>query len=100
MISKFQINISSKILISSRLEGACIMSVLAQVREKLASANNSELSAIENQPALLEMWKRLQELREEMNVAKKAAASQAARPYLELIDIIEKKYAVLLRLSS
>jgi hypothetical protein len=46
------------------------------------------------------MWDKMQLLREEMNLAKKVAAAEAALPYLELISEIEKRYAVLLRLTS
>ena len=74
--------------------------VLNDIRMKLAKLNKSEIDAKESQPALQEMWEKMQDLREEMNAAKKAAAAEAAKPYLELISEIEKKYAVLLRLTS
>lgn len=76
------------------------MSVLDDIRKKLATLGNSEFTAKEDQPALQEMWEKMQELREEMNNAKKAAAAEAAKPYLEAIEQIEKRYALLLRLSA
>lgn len=74
--------------------------VLKSVRKRLSELGNSEFSAREDQPALVEMWEKMQDLREEMNEAKKAAAAEAAKPYLEAIQEIEKRYAMLLKLSA
>ena len=76
------------------------MSVLTDVRSKLAVVNVNELNIVDNQPALFDLWTRMQDLREEMNLAKKAASHLAAMPYLELIENLEKQYALLLRLSA
>ena len=75
-------------------------SILTDVRKKLAATGHTELSSKEDQPILQEMWDRLQEIREEMNNAKKEAAAQAALPYQEVIEQIEKRYAMMLRLST
>ena len=74
--------------------------ILHDIRKKLAKLNKVEIISKEDQPALQEMWEKMQDLREEMNTAKKAASIEAAKPYLELISEIEKRYAVLLRLST
>ena len=74
--------------------------ILHDIRKKLAKLNKVEIISKEDQPALQEMWEKMQDLREEMNAAKKAASFEAAKPYLELILEIEKRYAVLLRLTT
>ncbi len=73
------------------------MSVLEEVRTKLMT---NELSIIDDQPALLEIWQKMQQLREEMNEAKKIAAAKAAEPYLETMVALEKNYAFLLKLIA
>lgn len=74
--------------------------VLNTVRKRLAELGNSEFAAREDQPALVDMWEKMQDLREEMNEAKKTAAAEAAKPYQEAITEIEKRYAMLLKLSA
>lgn len=74
--------------------------ILEEVRDKLTSIGNSEFEARSNQPLLQEMFDKIQELRDEMNEAKKRASQEAAKPYLEAIAEIEQKYAFMLKLSS
>ncbi len=73
------------------------MSVLEDVRNRLSV---NEISIVADQPALQEIWQKMQELREEMNVAKRIAAAKAAEPYLETMAVLEKNYAFLLRLIA
>lgn len=76
------------------------MSLLFDVRSKLSNIGTDELSIRENQPALSQLWQQMQELREEMNHAKKLASLKASEPYLETINDLEKKYAFLLKLIA
>jgi hypothetical protein len=74
--------------------------ILKEVRARIAKLGNSEFAAVADQPMLRQMWEQIQDLRAEMNEAKKAAAAEAAKPYLETIEQVEKRYAMLLKLSS
>lgn len=74
--------------------------VLKRVRARISALGNSEFDAVSDQPALKDLWDQVQNLREEMNEAKKAAAAAAAAPYMEAIGQIEKRYAMILKLSS
>jgi hypothetical protein len=76
------------------------MSILRDMRMKLAEMKASEFATMEDQPALKEMWDQLQALRGEMNAAKKVAMLEAAKPYMDTIQEIETRYAFLLRLSA
>lgn len=74
--------------------------ILTDVRNTLSSFGGSELAAKENMPALQGMWEKMQELRKEMNEAKKLAAEEAAKPYLEAMEEIQRRYAFILKLSN
>jgi hypothetical protein len=74
--------------------------LLTDIRNSISSFGSSEFDAVANQPALLEMWDKVQELKLEMNQAKKKAAEEAAAPYLEAITEIERRYAFILKLQS
>lgn len=74
--------------------------ILAEMRKQLMAMGASEMEARANNDTLVAMWERLQELREEMNEAKIAAAKAAAQPYLDLMAKIEKNYAMIVKLSS
>jgi hypothetical protein len=76
------------------------MSILSEVRTKLSANSVNEFNLLDDQPALIAIWEQMQALREEMNEAKKQAANEAAIPYLHLIETLESKYAMLLRLSA
>lgn len=75
-------------------------SILEEVREKMTSFGGSEHEAQENMPALQGMWDQVQALKQEMNAAKKKASEEAAKPYLDAIAEIERRYAFILKLSS
>ena len=74
--------------------------ILAEMRKQLVAIGASEMESRAENETLQAMWARLQELREEMNEAKMAAAAEAARPYLETMAKIEKSYAMIIKLSS
>lgn len=74
--------------------------ILTDVRNALASFGGSEFDAKSNMPALQDMWDKQQELRREMNEAKKKAAEEAAKPYLEAMEEIQRRYAFVLKLQS
>lgn len=74
--------------------------ILNKVRNEVANLGGSELDAVENMPALQALWDQMQDLRNEMNVAKKSAAEEAAKPYMELITEIEKRYALILKMTN
>jgi len=76
------------------------MSILNDVRARIAELGGSELATKEDMPALQELWEKMQELRVEMYEVKKKAAEDAAAPYMEAIAEIEKRYAFLLRMTS
>lgn len=74
--------------------------VLQKVRNTVAENGNSELTALSAQPALNDMWKRLQEIRIKKYQAVQAAIEHAAKPFDEEITKLEAEYAFLLRLSA
>lgn len=74
--------------------------VLQRVREQLKNLGSSEFDAVADNPALQNLFDERQALMAEMNAAKKAAAAEAAAPYLEAIEKIERNYAMYLKLSS
>lgn len=75
-------------------------SVLKEIRDTISSFGGSELEAKKNMPALEDMWGKMQDLRREMNEAKKKAAEEAAKPYLEAMAEVEKRYAFIIKMSS
>lgn len=74
--------------------------ILRQVQNQISSLGGSELDAVENMPMLQSMWEQMQELRKEMNEAKKKASEEAAAPYLAAMAEIERRYAFMIKLSS
>lgn len=74
--------------------------VLQRVREQMKNAGMSEFATVADNPYLQELFDERQALKVEMNLAKKEAAAEAAKPYEELILAIDKQYALYLRLSS
>ena len=77
------------------------MNILSDVRKKLMkSTEYTEQEILSQGSAITTMWDQIQELRLEMNAAKKLAAEEAAKPYLEAIASIEKRYAMYLKLQS
>ena len=71
-------------------------------RAQLFLKNNggSEVDARENVGGVNELWQEIQELKQQMNIAKKEAAAEAAKPFLEQIEELEETYAFVLKLSS
>lgn len=76
-----------------------IKGTLSQVRRKLLEMGASE-QIEQDDPYIAGLFNQLQALRQEMNEAKKEAAAEAARPYLETIDAVEKRYGVYIRLRA
>lgn len=74
--------------------------LLREVRAKISSMGSSEYEASKNIASMQEMFDKIQDLRDEMNEAKKDAAAKAAEPYLELIKQVESRYAFILKLKS
>ena len=62
--------------------------------------NISNLGLRANNESLQELWAQKQSLLQEMNAAKRAAAEEAARPYLETIAEVDEMYATILALIS
>jgi hypothetical protein len=77
------------------------MSILSTVRKQLMSkSGTTEQEILSEGTAITDMWNQIQELKLEMNAAKKKAAEEAAAPYLEAIEKIEKRYAMYIKLQS
>jgi hypothetical protein len=77
------------------------MSILADIRKQLMkSTESTEQEILSEGSAITAMWDQIQTLKLEMNAAKKAAAEEAAKPYLEAIEKIERRYAMYLKLQS
>lgn len=72
--------------------------LVRRVRQNIANAGGSEAMAISTNESLRLLWADKQSLLEEMNRAKKAAAEEAARPYLDLITEVDQQYAFLLQM--
>ena len=76
------------------------MSILPEIRRQLLALGASETGGLVDNDALKALWERQQEIRAEMNEAKKLAAAETSKPYLELLGQIEKRYAMFMKLSS
>jgi hypothetical protein len=77
------------------------MSILADIRKQLMGKSEStEQEILSEGSAITDMWNQIQDLKLEMNQAKRLAAEEAAKPYLEAIEKIEKRYAMFLKLQS
>lgn len=72
--------------------------LVSRIRKNIAKMGGSEAKAIATNSGLKSLWADKQALLSEMNSAKKAAAEEAAKPYLELIAEIDEQYAVLLQM--
>ena len=68
-------------------------------RRELVKSGQSELDMHQNLPGAVEIWDEIQKLKAEMSKAKKAAAKEAAAPFLEKIEELEGEYALAIRLS-
>lgn len=72
--------------------------LVSRIRKNIASMGGSEAKAIATNAGLKELWNDKQALLAEMNQAKKRAAEEAAKPYLELIEEIDLQYAFMLQM--
>ena len=68
------------------------------IRKNVAEMGGSEVKGLATSSGLRQLWSYKQQLIEEMNAAKKSAAEEAAKPYLELIADIEEQYAFYLQM--
>ena len=68
------------------------------VRQNLAKLGGSELAAVASNDYLKDLFDQKQQLLREMNIAKRQAADEAAKPYLETIAEIDRMYAMMLTL--
>ncbi len=75
-------------------------SYMKDAREHLSGTGQSEVALMEELPGAEELWKEIQELKLEMNAAKKKAVEEAAAPYLIKLKDLEDQYAFVLKLSS
>lgn len=71
--------------------------LVTRIRRNIVAVGGSELKAVATDEGLKSLWEDKQKLLAEMNKAKKEAAEEAAKPYLELINDIDEQYAVLLQ---
>lgn len=75
-------------------------SYIKNAREHLTGLGQSEIALMEDLPGAEDMWKSIQELKLEMNAAKRKAAEKAAAPYLIKLKELEDQYALVLKLST
>ena len=68
-----------------------------KVRNTIAQLGGSELKALATDESLQELFTQKQILHAEMNAAKRKAAEEAAKPFLESIAEIDIMYGMLLR---
>lgn len=76
------------------------MSKLEEVRKSIVSGGANEVNARDQQESLRDLFREKQELILEMNQAKKLAAEEAAKPYLETIKEIDEQYLLILSLTN
>jgi hypothetical protein len=74
--------------------------LVKSARGSIARLGGSELHAVNNDEYMSQLFKEKQKLMAEMNVAKKKAAEEAAKPYLEAIAELDQSYAMLLILTG
>lgn len=70
------------------------------VRLQVSSLGGSEVKAIADNEGLKELFEKRQELIEEMNAAKRKAADEAAKPYIEAIAEVDRMYSMLLTMVA
>ena len=74
--------------------------IIKQARLNIAKMGNSELKAVANDEGLQEIFAQRQALLMEMNTARKIAADEAAKPYLETLKELDQMYAMLLTMRQ
>lgn len=72
--------------------------LIKSVRLQLAALGGSEVKAVADNEGLKELFEKRQSLIEEMNAAKRQAADEAAKPYIEAIAEVDQMYSMLLTL--
>jgi hypothetical protein len=73
---------------------------LNKTRREIAIHGTSELDVRENLPDAQDLWRQIQNLKKEMNIAKRKAAEEAAKPFMEQIHELEEEYAFVLKLMG
>ena len=73
------------------------MATVKEIRAVISQLGGSEIKAVATDENLKELFAQKQLLYAEMNTAKRLAAEQAAKPFLDAIAQIDKDYAFLLR---
>lgn len=68
------------------------------IRDIRQHLNKSEIEIVSKDEYLQDLFKKKQDLINEMNVAKRQAADLAAVPYLEAISELDKAYGMMLTL--
>lgn len=72
--------------------------MVSRIRANIVEMRGSEVKAIATNDSLKALWNDKQALLAEMNRAKKQAAEEAAKPYLDLIQEVDIQYAFLLQM--
>jgi quinol monooxygenase YgiN len=76
------------------------MNKLQMAQQQLANLKKNETDIRQNSIILTSLWNDVQSLKKEMYDAKRKAAEEAEKPYLEAIENIETKYALLIKLQG
>ena len=74
--------------------------IVKRTRGNLSKMGKSELKIVASDEGLQEIFAQKQVLLIEMNNARRIAADEAARPYLEAINDLDKMYAMLLTMRQ
>lgn len=74
--------------------------ILKQARDYLAGTTETEVGILEELPGAEELWKEIQQVKQEMYDAKRKAAEEAAEPYLKKLEKLEEQYALIIKLTS
>jgi hypothetical protein len=69
---------------------------IKNTRLMISNLGGSELKAVANSETLQKLFLQKQALIAEMNQAKREAADEAAKPYLEAIQSVDEKYSFML----
>jgi hypothetical protein len=74
--------------------------IVKSARGSIARLGGSELHAVDKDEYMKELFTEKQRLMAEMNAAKRKAAEEAAKPFLEAIAELDQSYAMLLVLTG
>jgi hypothetical protein len=74
--------------------------ILKGVRISITNSGSSELAALDANEGLKELFEQRQKILKEMNLAKKAAAELAAKPFQDSLAEIDRQYAMILSMIS